>query len=62
MPKKYFSSQDPKGIGHAFIYHRSKMNYESEAKEVKTLEALYVLTGKTKIRLIIIFKGKKFKH
>jgi hypothetical protein len=62
MPKKYFSTQSPNGIGHAFIYNRSKLDYNSETKDLKVSETLYVLTGKTQIRLALIFKGKLFNH
>lgn len=62
MSRKYFSSQSPSGIGHVFVYYRSKAAYESEAKDVKTADTLYILSGKTQVRLRLIFKGKLFKH
>lgn len=62
MPRKYFSSQNPSGIGHFFVYYRSKSGFESEAKDVKIAETLYILSGKTQVRLRLVFKGKLFRH
>jgi hypothetical protein len=62
MSRKNFSSQSPSGIGHVFVYYRSKMGFESEAKDLKTADTLYILSGKTQVRLQLIFKGKLFKH
>lgn len=62
MPRKYFQSQDPKGIGHVFIKNRSKYNYDSEAKDVKSMNTLYTLSGVAKHKLIIHFKGERFNH
>jgi hypothetical protein len=62
MPKKCFSSQSPSGIGHVFVYYRSKLGFESEAKDVKAADTLYILSGKTQVRLRLVFKGKLFKH
>lgn len=62
MPRKFFLSQDPRGIAHVFIKHRSKNNYESEAKDVKYMSTFYTLSGVAKHRLIIRFKGERFNH
>lgn len=62
MSRKYFNSQNPSGIGHAFVYYRSKFGFESESKDLKTADTLYILSGKTQVRLRLIFKGKLFKH
>ncbi len=60
MSRKLFS-QDPKGIAHAFLRHRAKPYFQSQAKDIKVEPTIYVLSGMTKEKLMIVLKGN-FRH
>ena len=51
LVSKDFHGFEPSGVGHAFISYRSKLNFESDAKNVEIANTLYRISGYTKIRL-----------